>query len=127
MSSASSHGPALIVQVARGGLVDRQLHLERPQSVASGDVVVEAGPADEAGALVAPDHGDVVLSLPSPEALARERDEVHRVIGEAGRGVEPVVVVVEAAEEVRDEELAPVLEAAKQASRPVILRIIRDA
>jgi hypothetical protein len=120
-------GPALIIQVARGGLVDRQLRLERPQSVASGDVVVESGPADEAGALVPPDHGEVVLSLPSPEALARERDEVRRVIREAGPAVEPLVVVVEAAEEVREEELAPVLEAAKQSSRPVILRVIRDA
>jgi hypothetical protein len=120
-------GPALILQVARGGLVDRQLHLERPHSVASGEVVVESGPADEAGALVPPDHGEVVLSLPSPEALARERDEVHRVIRQAGQAVEPLVVVVEAAEEVRDEELASVLEAAKQTSRPVILRIIRNA
>jgi hypothetical protein len=120
-------GPALILQVARGGLVDRQLRVERPQSVVGGDVVVEAGPADEAGALVPPDHGEVVLSLPSPEALARERDEVDRVIREAGQAVEPLVVVVQAAEQVRDEELASVVEAAKRTSRPVILRIIRDA
>ncbi len=120
-------GPALIIQVARGGAVDRQLGLERPQSVTSGDAVVEAGPADEAGALVPPDHGEVVLSVPSPEALAREHDEVRRVIREAGQGVEPLVVEVEAAEEVRDEELAPVVEAAKEGPRPVILRIIRDA
>jgi hypothetical protein len=95
--------------------------------VASEEVVVEAGPADEAGALVPPDHGEVVLSLPSPEGLARERDEVDRVIRQAGQGVEPLVVEVEAAEEVRDEELAPLLDAARQSARPVILRIIRDA
>jgi hypothetical protein len=96
-------------------------------SVVSGEAVVEAGPADEAGALVPPDHGEVVLSVASPEALKRERDEVHRVISEAGRGVEPLVVVVEAAEVIRDEELAAVVRAAKQTARPVILRIIRDA
>jgi hypothetical protein len=120
-------GPALIIQVARGGAVDRQLRAERPRYVAGGDVVVEAGPADEAGALVPPDHGEVVLSVPSPEALARERDEVHRVIGGAGQGAEPLVVVVEAAEEVRDQELAAVVEAARRSARPVILRVIRDA
>jgi hypothetical protein len=120
-------GPALIVQIARGSAVDRQLGHERLGSVVSGEAVVEAGPADEAGALVPPDHGEVVLSVASPEALKRERDEVHRVISEAGRGVEPLVVVVEAAEVIRDEELAAVVRAAKQTARPVILRIIRDA
>lgn len=120
-------GPALIIQVARGGAVDRHLGSDQPRSVTSGDAVVERGPADEAGALVPSDHGEVVLSVPSPEALARERDEVRRVIREAGQGVEPLVVEVEAAEEVRDEELAGVVEAAKDSPRPVILRIIRDA
>jgi hypothetical protein len=120
-------GPALIIQVARDGAVERQLRGARPRSLAGGEVVVEAGPADEAGALVPPDHGEVVLSVPSPEALARERDEVHRVIGQAGRGDEPLVVVVEAAEEVRDEELAALVEAASQSPRAVILRVIRDA
>jgi hypothetical protein len=119
--------PVLIIEVARDGAVDRQLRGEQPQTMAGGEVVVEAGPADEAGALVSPDHGEVVLSVPSPESLARERDEVQRVIGQAGQGVEPLVVVVEAAEEVRDEELAAVVHAAKQTNRPVILRIIRDA
>lgn len=120
-------GPALIIQVARGGAVDRRLGRERPESVVSGNAVVEAGPADEAGALVPPDHGEVVLSVPSPEALARKRDEVRRVIADAGQGVEPLVVEVKAAEELRDEELAVLVEAAKENPRPVILRIIRDA
>jgi len=35
--------------------------------------------------------------------------------------------VVEAAEELRDEELAPVLEASSHTERPVILRIICNA
>jgi hypothetical protein len=69
----------------------------------------------------------VMLSLPSPEALARDADEVRRVIAHAGTGVEPLVVVVEAAEELRDDELAAVVEATGHASRPVILRVLRDA
>jgi hypothetical protein len=60
------------------------------------------------------------------EALRREAAEVRRVIGQAGKGIEPLVVVVEAAEELREDEPAAVLEAATHTSRVVILRIIRD-
>jgi len=41
--------------------------------------------------------------------------------------VEPLVIVVEAAEELRTVELDAVLDAAQHTSRAVILRIIRDA
>jgi hypothetical protein len=118
--------PTLIIQVPRGSAVDRQLSAQPPASVASGEVVVEVGPADARGHLEPPTAGQVVLSVPSPETLARQADEVRRVIAQAGTGTEPLVVVVEAAEELREDELAAVLEAAKHASRPVIMRIIRD-
>jgi len=118
--------PKLIIQVPRGGAVDRQLDADPPQSVTDGDVVVVAGPTDAAGHLEPPAAGEVVMSLPSPEALAREADEVRRVLAHAGTGVEPLVVVVEAAEELREDELAAVLEAAEHATRAVILRVLRD-
>jgi hypothetical protein len=117
--------PRLIVQVPRGGAVARQLSAEPPDSVASGDVVVVLGSADAQGNLEPPAAGQVVLSLPSPEALKREAGEVRRVIGQAGTGVEPLVVVVEAAEELREDELAAVVQGAKHTSRGVILRVIR--
>jgi len=119
--------PRLIVQVARGSAVDRQLSAQPPDSVASGDVVVVVGAADAKGNLEAPAAGQIVLSLPSPEALTRESVEVRRVIGGAGTGVEPLVIAVDAAEELREDELAAVLAAARHTSRAVILRIIRDA
>jgi len=119
--------PRLIIQLPRGGSVERQLSAEPPQSIADGDVVVEAGPTDAEGRLEQLDAGQVVLSLPSPEGLEREADEVRRVIGQAGTGVEPLVVVVEAAEELREEELGAVLDAAGHTSRAVILRIVGDA
>ncbi len=122
-----AHEPSLIVQVPRGSAVQRQLRDQPPSSVAGGEVVVEAGPTDPEGNLEAEAAGEVVLSLPSPEALAREAGEVRRVIAQAGTGVEPLVVVIEAAEELRDEELAPALAATAHTSRPVILRVIRDA
>jgi hypothetical protein len=118
--------PTLIVQVPRGSAVERQLETQPPASVSSGDVVFEAGPTDAEGNLEAIAAGEVVLSLLSSEALEREADEVRRVIEHAGTGVEPLVVVLEAAEELRDVELAPLLDAAGRSPRAVILRIVRD-
>jgi hypothetical protein len=122
-----AHEPRLIVQVARGGAVERQLSAGAPPAVASGEVVIDVAAASADGHLEPPAVGKIVLSVPSPEALVREAGEVRRVIAGAGKGAEPLVVVVEAAEELRDDELAAILDAARHAPRPVILRIIRDA
>jgi hypothetical protein len=121
-----AYQPTLIIQVPRGGAVERQLSAQPPDSVASGQAVVEIAPTDAEGRLEAPAAGQVVLSLPSPEGLEREAGEVRRVIAHAGTGVEPLVVVVEAGEELREEELAAVLDAAGHTSRAVILRIVGD-
>jgi len=118
--------PALIIEVPSGGAVDRQLAERAPASVVSGEVVVERGPTDALGHLEPPVAGQVVLSVLSPEALEREADEVRRVIEHAGIGVEALFVVVEAAEELRDDELGALLEAARKNPRAVILRVIRD-
>ena len=122
-----AHEPSLIVQVPRDGAVHRQLREQPPASVDGGEVVVEAGATDAEGNLEAASAGEVVLSVPSPEALRRQADEVRQVIAQAGTGVEPLVIVIEAAEELRDEELAPVLAATAHTPRPVILRVIRGA
>jgi hypothetical protein len=107
--------------------VERSLRSEAPPSVAAGDVVVEGGPTDDEGNLEAAAAGEVVLSVPSPEALSRKADEVRRVVELAGTGVEPLVVEVEAAEELREEELAAVVAAAEHTPRAVILRVVRNA
>jgi hypothetical protein len=117
---------SLIIQVPRDGPVDRQLSDQPPKSLAGDEVVVEPVVPDAEGNLDAPAAGEVVLSVPSPESLSREAGEVRRVLAQAGEGAEPLVVVVEVAEELRDEELAPVLDGARHARRPVILRIIRS-
>jgi hypothetical protein len=111
----------------RGGALAQQLATDPPPSVSDGDVVIEHGLTDDEGNLEPPLGGEVVLSVPSPEALARDPDEVRRVISGAGPGVEPLVVVAQAAEELRDEEVRAVLGAAEHSARPVILRVIRDA
>jgi hypothetical protein len=119
--------PKLIVEVPRGGEVQRQLAAQPPPSVARGEVVVTSGPTDDEGRLEASAAGQVVLSFPSPEALSREAAVVRRVVAQAGTSTEPVVVVLEAAEELRQEELDALLDAANHTSRAVILRIIGDA
>jgi hypothetical protein len=121
------NGPRIIIQVPRGSEVERRLKAQPPNALATGEAVVESEPADASGYLEPPDAGDVVLSVPSPETLVREREEVRRVITEASPGIGPPVVVVEAAEELRDEELDAVVDAAERTSFPVILRVIRDA
>ena len=79
------------------------------------------------GRLEPPAAGEGVLNVPSPEALTREPAELRRVIDGAGPGVEPLVVVVEAAEELREDELAAIVDAARRTRRSVILRIAADA
>jgi hypothetical protein len=116
----------LIVQAPRDGAVARQLAGAPPASVVTGEVVLEIGPTDELGNLEAVAAGEVVLSVLSPEGLRREAAEVRRVIEHAGTGEQPLVIVVEAAEELREDELEPVLEAARRSPRAVILRVIRD-
>jgi hypothetical protein len=116
----------LILELARDGAVDRSVRAAPPPSVVSGRVVLDHFPSDADGRLEAPDAGTVVLSVLSPEAL-RERLEVEDVIGEADTGDEPPVIIVEAAEEVREDELSAVLDAAERAQRVVILRVMADA
>jgi hypothetical protein len=118
---------ALILQVPRDGPLHRQLSQDPPPSLAGEEVVIEPLPGDAEGNLDPPAVGEVVLSVPSPESLSREPHELRRVLRQAGAGVEPLVVVIEAAEELRDEEVAPLLDAVRHASRPVIVRVIRNA
>lgn len=117
----------MIIQIPRGGEVDRRFRERPPLGVDLGDVVVEVGETDSEGNLEPPAAGEVVLSFPSPEAISREANEVRRVLGRPPEGVDPPVVLIEAAEDLPDEDLAIILEAARHASQPVIVRVIRNA
>lgn len=117
----------LIVQLPRDGAVDRQFRTDPPPSVASGQVVLDHVLREADGRLPPPEAGEIVMSVPSPEALAREPSEVRDVIGQAPDDHEPLVIIVQAAEELREEELAVVLDAAAGTERPVILRVMADA
>jgi hypothetical protein len=117
----------LIVQLPRGGSVDRNFQASPPPLLASGRVALDHIAEGPAGDLGPPETGEVVMSVLSPEALRREQDELRRIVRDTDTGDEPMVIVVEAAEELREDELTVVLDAAVQARRPVILRIQADA
>jgi hypothetical protein len=118
--------PTLIVQVPGGSAIERQLRERPPASLIGDDVLVQTGPTDERGVLEEM-AGDVVLALLAPEELERQAAELTRVLDQAGPGTAPLVVVIQAGEELLEEEAAPLVNAARSARRPVILRVIRPS
>lgn len=118
--------PTLIIQVPAGSAIERQLRGDPPPAIAGHDVLVQSAPTDDGGNLEAL-AGEVVLSVPAPEELARQADEMERVLRRPGTGTAPLVIVVEAAEELEDEHATLVLDAARRAPRQVILRIVRPS
>lgn len=116
----------VILELARDGAVDRYLRAQPPPTLASDQVVldrIEAGPSGDIGP---PEAGDVVMSVLSPEGL-RNAQEVRDAVEQAEAGDEAVTIVVRAAEELREDELAVVLDAARRADRLIIVRITADA
>ncbi len=118
--------PTLIIQVPRRSAIERQLRAAPPPAIGDDDVLVQTAPTDDEGNLEAL-SGEVVLSVPAPRELARQPDELQRVLRQAGTGTAPLVIVIEAAEELRDDDAAQVLDAARHAARPVILRVVRPS
>jgi hypothetical protein len=117
----------LIVQLPRDGAVDRHFRADPPPSVTSGRVALEHVAGDVEGRLGPPEAGEVVMSVLSPEALKREGQQVQDVVRRAADTDEPLVIIVQAAEELREDELAAVLAATAHTHRPVILRVMGDA
>jgi hypothetical protein len=117
----------LIVQLPRDGAVDRYFRADPPPSVASGRVLLDHVTPAADGRLGPPEAGEVVMSVLSPEALIRQRQEVRDVVRRAGAGDEPLLIIVQAATELREDELAPVLAAAAHTHRRLILRVMADA
>ena len=116
----------VIVQLPRGGAVDRYLRTYPPPGVASGQVVVEPVPAEPDGRLGPLEAGEVVMSVLSPEGLTRDQQQVRDVI-RAAPDAGPLVIIVEAAEELREDELAVVVDAAARARRDVVVRVMAGA
>jgi hypothetical protein len=117
----------VIVELARDGAVDRYLRADPPPSLTSDQVVLDHIEADPPGGIGPPEAGEVVMSVLSPEALTRDAQELRDAVAGAEVSDEPLTIVVEAAEYLREDELAVVLDAARRADRLVVLRIMADA
>ena len=117
----------VIVQLPRGSAVDQYLRTYPPPSVASGRVVLDQMAAEPDGRLGPTETGEVVMSVLSPEALTRDQQQVQDVIRHAAAGAGPLVIIVQAAEELREDELAVVLDAAVRARRDVVVRVMAGA
>jgi hypothetical protein len=95
--------------------------------VAGGAVVVDPiPPIGGSGRIDAPTTGRVVFSLPSPEVLLRDAADVRRAVDLAPAGPEPVVVVLEAADTLREEHLAFLVDAAERAPGPLVVAVLGD-
>lgn len=118
--------PKVIFQVPRGSAIERQLRDDPPQVFRETDVLVETGPTDEQGTLEAL-AGETVLSVPSFEELERQADGLRHLLRQAGTGTQPLVIVVGAAEEIADQLATVVVDAGRDAPRPVFVRVIRPS
>jgi hypothetical protein len=116
----------LVVELTRGSAVDRNVRADLPPSIKSGRVALDHIEADDLGRLSPPPAGQVVLTVLSPEALRRDPQVVRDAIAQADSD-QPPVIVVQAAEYLREDEIAAVLDAADRADRTVILRVVTDA
>jgi hypothetical protein len=117
----------LIVELTRDSAVDRNVRADLPPSITGGRVVLDHIEADDLGRLDPPPVGEVVLTVLSPEALRRDPEVVADAVAQAADSDQPPVIVVEAAEYLREDEIAAVLDAADRADRVVILRVMADA
>lgn len=114
----------LIIQLPRDSSVDVHLREEPPASLTDRRVVLEHLTAGPDGKLAPPEAGEILLTVPSPEALRREYDEVLRQVVDAAEDGGPLVLLVEGAEYLRDDEISAVLDAAEATKRVLILRIL---
>ena len=73
----------LIIQVPHGSSIDLYLKADPPAAIADVRVIVEHLGAGDDGRLLPPEAGEVVLTVPSPEALRREPEPVTGAISTA--------------------------------------------
>jgi hypothetical protein len=123
---SNANEPSVIVQLPHDSAIDHELRSYPLPSVASGQVVLDHVRPGADGRLEPPEASEIVMSVPSPEGL-RQPSEVRDIIEQAPDKRKPLMIIVEAAEELREEELAVVVDAAERAHRLVIIRIMADA
>ena len=116
---------SVIVQVPEGGRLERELRNGLLGEGARDTVLAPVRPVSP-GRLDPPDAANTVFSTSSPEGLVREREELARAVAAERSSARPVAILVEGAEELREDELAAVREAADHAHSDVILVLLRE-
>lgn len=89
-------------------------------------MLVETGPTDEQGNLE-PLAGQTVVSVPSFSELERQVEGLRHLLRQAGTGTQPLVIVVGAAEEINERLAKALVDAARDAPRPVFIRVVRPS
>ena len=118
-------GQPVVVLVPRDSRAHHALRDDPPPSVAGGAVVVTpVTPVGTTSRIEPPATGHVVFSLPSPEVLLRDADDVRRAVDLAPPGAEPVVVLLEAADALREEHLALLVEAGARAPSALVVAVL---
>lgn len=125
VGNSADNAAELIIQLPSGSSVDVHLREDPPAALTDGRVVLEHLTAGADGKLPPPAAGEIVLTVPSPEALRRDPGEILSIVIDAAEDDAPLIVLVEGAEYLRDDEIDAVLEAAAATKRIVILRIIQ--
>jgi hypothetical protein len=114
----------VIIQLPRDSSIDAHLRSEPPASLTDRRIVLEHLTAGPDGRLTPPETGEVLLTVPSPEGLRRHADELLELATDAEEDGGPLVVVVEGAEYLRDNEIAAALDAAAASKRVLIVCIL---
>jgi hypothetical protein len=118
-------GQPVVVLVPRDSRAHHALRDDPPPSVAGGAVVVTpVTPVGDTSRIEPPATGTVVFSLPSPEVLLRDADDVRRAVDLAPPGAEPVVVLLAAADALREEHLALLVEAGARAPSALVVAVL---
>lgn len=115
----------VIIQLPRDSSIDANLRQDPPASLTDRRVVLEHLTAGPDGKLTPPETGEILLTVPSPEALRRHADELLELATDAEEDSGPLVVVIEGAEYLRENELAAALDAAAASKRVLIVCILQ--
>lgn len=112
----------LVVRTPAGSRVAHHLANDPPAAIDAGALVVELFQRPN------PDPPrPVIMQVPSPEELARRRDELIAAVSAAGVGDDPLIINVEAADRLSNEVIEAALAINDSTLRSVVLAILGDA
>jgi hypothetical protein len=121
--------PYVVIRVYDGGRIAKQLREDPPSAIKEGQVAVEPVRDEDdndgsAGQVVPPGTGGGAFVIRTLDALMAQRIEVREKVADAGGRGEPFHITVESADEIRNEHVEMLLEAAENVGQVVIIRVL---